>query len=83
MERHVNVDRLVIEYIGGSYIVECKTRLYDASHVSINIIDVMGDVYLMGFDDPTRYELYEQAKYVDIETDPDGSLYIEIFIQGY
>jgi hypothetical protein len=83
MERHVNVDKLVIAYVGDSFLVECNKRLYSSEHISINVIDIMGDVYIMGFDDPLRYELYEQAKRVDIEYELDGSLYIEIFVRGY
>ena len=45
--------------------------------------DIVGDVSLFGIDNPVTFEIYEEVRKVEIEREPDESLYIIVYVLGF
>ena len=84
MELIMRVKEFIVEHNGDSWIVNINGKTFETDKgVSINVIDIMGDVHMFGIDNPQKFELYESIRKAQWEREIDGSLYIELFIMGF
>ena len=84
MELISRVKELIVEKTNDTWTISIDGRIYEATvGVSINVVDLIGDVHLFGLDNPSKFELYEGVKKLQLEREDDGSIYIEIYILGY
>jgi hypothetical protein len=83
MELILRVKTFIVNKIGDSWTVKINNKTYEASGISIDIHDTMGDVNIMGLDNPLNFELYESCRKAEIESEPDGSLYIILYVEHY
>lgn len=62
-----------------SFLVAVGAKTFEGTKVSVNI--KVGDTYVMGFDNPEMFEMYEDIVFnVDIEVEPDESISVEVDI---
>jgi hypothetical protein len=83
MEVVMRIKEFIVEKTGDAWTININGKTYEASGVSINLIDVFGDVHLFGLDNPMKFELYENIRKLHWEREPDGSMYVELYIMGY
>lgn len=79
----MRVKELVVQQDGDSYTISVDKKTFECTAVSLNIIDIIGDVYLMGMDNPEKFELYESVRRAEVVRYKDNSIVIEIFIEGF
>lgn len=84
MEVILKIKEFIVEQSGEDWTAKINGKTYEAQKgISINIIDSRADVHLFGVDNPVKFEMYESIRKLQLEREPDGSLYIELFVMGY
>jgi len=84
MELVMRVKEFIVEKTGDSWTININGKTIGTDiGISINVIDIMGDVHLFGIDNPLKFELYENIRKIQWEREIDGSLYVELFIMGF
>jgi hypothetical protein len=76
---HEQTSLLIQKNGDDTYLVAIGVKTFEGTDVSVNV--KVGDTYVMGFDNPSLFEMYEDIVFnVDIEVEPDESLSVDVEI---